>query len=131
MQTNFADAIININININITVTGPLVRLDLGTVLSQTKDGKQELLATPTQQLVMPLDGFLRLPARLRHAEDRGREAHLRRRDQGPAGPLPHRALKALIRLQGRGGSHRRGAPIACPARGRSAVVRVHHGRAR
>ncbi|WP_298232042.1 hypothetical protein [uncultured Azohydromonas sp.] len=54
MQTNFADAIINI------TVTGPLVRLDLGTVLSQTKDGKQELLATPTQQLVMPLDGFLR-----------------------------------------------------------------------
>ncbi|WP_028999372.1 hypothetical protein [Azohydromonas australica] len=54
MQTNFADAIINI------TVTGPLVRLDLGTVLSQSKDGKQELVATPTQQLVMPLDGFLR-----------------------------------------------------------------------
>lgn len=55
MQTNFADTVLNI------TVTGPLVRLDLGTVIpSQTKDGKQELHATPTQQLVMPLEGFLR-----------------------------------------------------------------------
>jgi hypothetical protein len=55
MQTTFADAILNI------TVTGPLVRLDLGTIVAgQAKEGKQELVATPTQQLVMPLDGFLR-----------------------------------------------------------------------
>jgi hypothetical protein len=55
MQTTFADAVLNI------TVTGPLVRLDLGTVVAgPAKEGKQELVATPTQQLVMPLDGFLR-----------------------------------------------------------------------
>ena len=55
MQTSFADTILNI------AITGNLVRLDLGTVTpSQTKDGKQELRATPTQQVVMPMEGFVR-----------------------------------------------------------------------
>lgn len=55
MQATFADTVLNI------AITGTLVRLDLGTVTPvQSKDGKQELKATPTQQLVMPLDGFVR-----------------------------------------------------------------------
>ena len=55
MQTTFADTIINI------AITGNLVRLDLGTVIPvQTQDGKQELRVTPTQQIVMPLEGFVR-----------------------------------------------------------------------
>jgi hypothetical protein len=55
MQTNFADTILNVSI------TGNLVRLDLGTVVpTKTKGGKQELRATPTFQLVMPLEGFVR-----------------------------------------------------------------------
>jgi hypothetical protein len=55
MPTNFADTILNIS------VTGALVRIDLGTIASLPgQDGKQELRATPTQQLVMPLDGFVR-----------------------------------------------------------------------
>jgi hypothetical protein len=55
MQTTFADTVLNIS------VTGPLVRLDLGTVVpGPAKDGQQELVATPTQQLVMPLEGFVR-----------------------------------------------------------------------
>lgn len=55
MQTLFADTILNI------AITGALVRIDLGTVTRQPgKEGKQELRATPTQQLVMPLDGFVR-----------------------------------------------------------------------
>lgn len=55
MQTNFADTILNI------AITGNLVRLDLGTVTPlQSKDGKQELRATPTQQVVMPIEGFVR-----------------------------------------------------------------------
>lgn len=55
MQTTFADAILNIS------VTGALVRLELGTVVATAaQDGKQELVTTPTQQVVMPLEGFLR-----------------------------------------------------------------------
>ncbi len=55
MQTTFADTILNI------AITGNLVRLDLGTVYPvQTQDGKQELRATPTQQVVMPMEGFAR-----------------------------------------------------------------------
>lgn len=55
MQTTFADTIVNI------AVTGNLVRLELGTVIpAPTQDGKQELRVTPTQQVVMPLDGFVR-----------------------------------------------------------------------
>lgn len=55
MNTTFADTILNI------AVTGPLVRIDLGTVSAvQGQNGQQELRATPTQQLVMPLDGFVR-----------------------------------------------------------------------
>lgn len=55
MQTTFADTILNI------ALTGNLVRLDLGTVTpTQPQDGKQALRATPTQQVVMPLEGFAR-----------------------------------------------------------------------
>ena len=55
MQTNFADSILNV------AITGALVRLDFGTVTPvQGADGKQELRATPTFQLVMPIEGFVR-----------------------------------------------------------------------
>ena len=55
MQTNFADTILNVSI------TGNLIRLDWGTVVStQSKEGKSELRATPTFQLVMPIEGFVR-----------------------------------------------------------------------
>jgi hypothetical protein len=55
MQTTFADTILNI------AITGNLVRLDLGIITPvQTPEGKQELRATPTQQVVMPLEGFVR-----------------------------------------------------------------------
>lgn len=55
MQTTFADTVLNI------AITGNLVRLDLGTITPvQTQEGKQELRATPTQQVVMPMEGFVR-----------------------------------------------------------------------
>ncbi len=55
MQTSFADTILNI------AITGNLVRLDLGTVSPIVgKDGKQDFRATPTQQIVMPMEGFVR-----------------------------------------------------------------------
>lgn len=55
MQTTFADTILNI------AITGNLVRLDLGTFIQiQSKDDMQELRATPTQQVIMPLEGFVR-----------------------------------------------------------------------
>ncbi len=55
MQTTFADTILNI------AITGNLVHLDLGTITPvQNQDGKQELRATPTQQVVMPMEGFVR-----------------------------------------------------------------------
>jgi hypothetical protein len=55
MQTTFADTILNIS------VTGALVRLELGTVVpGPAQDGKQELVTSPTQLVVMPLEGFLR-----------------------------------------------------------------------
>jgi hypothetical protein len=55
MNTTFADTMLNI------TVTGPLVRIDLGTLTPTTNaEGKQEVRATVTQQLVMPLEGFAR-----------------------------------------------------------------------
>lgn len=55
MQTNFADIIINI------AVTGPLVRIDLGTLNPvQSKDGKLEHQPVVNQQLVMPIEGFAR-----------------------------------------------------------------------
>lgn len=54
MQTNYADTILNI------TLTGAVVRIDFGTVAPVTRpDGTQEVRSTPTQQLVMPLDGFV------------------------------------------------------------------------
>lgn len=55
MQINYADTLLNIR------VTGPLVRLEFGTVEAVQGTGKkQELRATPTQQVVMPLEGFAR-----------------------------------------------------------------------
>ena len=55
MQTNFADTVLNV------AITSALVRLDFGTVSPvQGADGKQELRATPTFQLVMPIEGFVR-----------------------------------------------------------------------
>lgn len=56
MQTTFADTILNI------TITGNLIRLDLGTVTPVRAEdgGKQTLRTTPTQQVVMPLEGFVR-----------------------------------------------------------------------
>lgn len=55
MQTTFADT------DLNIATTGNLVRINLGAIMSiQTQDGKQELRSAPTQQVVMPMDGFVR-----------------------------------------------------------------------
>lgn len=55
MQTQFADTVLNI------AITGPLVRIDLGVVVPQTDDkGKQSLRASATQQVVMPIEGFVR-----------------------------------------------------------------------
>ena len=55
MQTTFADAVLNI------TVTGALVRLELGTLTpAPGSNGKQEFATTPTQQVVLPLEGFIR-----------------------------------------------------------------------
>jgi hypothetical protein len=55
MQTNFADTILNMS------RTGGLVRIDLGTLTPvQNNEGKQELRAVVTQQLIMPLEGFIK-----------------------------------------------------------------------
>ena len=55
MQTTFADTILNV------VVTGNLVRFDFGTVTpSPGKEGTQEMRATPTVHMVMPIDGFIR-----------------------------------------------------------------------
>jgi hypothetical protein len=55
MQTNYADTILNI------AITGAMVRIDFGTVTPVTNpDGTQQGRVTQTQQLVMPLDGFVR-----------------------------------------------------------------------
>lgn len=43
---------------INIAVTGPLLRLELGTMHAPAKEGEKPQLL-PSQTLVMPLDGFL------------------------------------------------------------------------
>lgn len=48
----FADRIINI------AVTGPLVRIELGTMQPPRAEGQQAQLI-PSQTLVMPLDGFV------------------------------------------------------------------------
>jgi hypothetical protein len=55
MQTTFADAILNI------AVTGPLIRIDLGVMAPQVDaQGKQTVRAVHTQQIVMPMEGFVR-----------------------------------------------------------------------
>ena len=58
MQIIFADAAVNI------AITGSLVRIDLGTVIpdpNQQATDKPGVRLNTNQQLVMPLEGFLRL----------------------------------------------------------------------
>lgn len=56
MQTNYADAIINIAIT-----PGNMVRIELGIVTPiATGEGKQGISLTPTQNVVMSIDGFVR-----------------------------------------------------------------------
>ena len=56
MQVHFADGITNISL----TGIG-LVRLEFGAVSpAAAKDATQPMALSPTQQVVMPLDGFLR-----------------------------------------------------------------------
>jgi hypothetical protein len=58
MQIIFADAAVNI------AMTGSLVRIDLGTVTpdpNQQATDKPRVRLNTNQQLVMPLEGFLRL----------------------------------------------------------------------
>jgi hypothetical protein len=57
MQTHFADAAINIS------MTGSLVRIDFGTVVPAASNDaeKREVKVSQSHQLVMPLEGFLRL----------------------------------------------------------------------
>ena len=55
MQTTFADGLANI------TATGPLICIDFRVATpTHTPEGKQELRMTQTQQVVMPLEGFVR-----------------------------------------------------------------------
>lgn len=54
MVPQFADTFVQVS------VTGSLVRIDLGAVVVPTREGKEESRLVPTQQLVMPLDGFIR-----------------------------------------------------------------------
>jgi hypothetical protein len=51
-SANFADRIVNI------AVTGPMIRIELGTLVLPAGEGATQKLA-PSQTLVMPLDGFL------------------------------------------------------------------------
>ena len=56
MQVHFADGITNISL-----MGMGLVRLEFGAISSAAaKDGEQPVTLSPTQQVVMPLDGFLR-----------------------------------------------------------------------
>ncbi len=55
MNTSFADLILNIS------VTGQLIRLELGTLVSKTDtEGNHQFETISTQQIVMPLEGFVR-----------------------------------------------------------------------
>ena len=54
MTPFFADTIVQVSL------AGSLVRIDLGTVTVVSTDGRQENRLVPTQQLVMPLEGFVR-----------------------------------------------------------------------
>ncbi len=55
MEVHFADRILNI------AITGPLVRIDFGTVTpAKNAEGKEEVRLHPTQQIVLPLEGFVR-----------------------------------------------------------------------
>lgn len=46
---------------VNVSVTGPLIRLDFGLAQpGKTEDGKDAVRLTQMEQLVLPLDGFVR-----------------------------------------------------------------------
>lgn len=56
MQVFFADGMTNISMSGN-----GLIRLEFGAVAPTGKpEGKQQVALQPTQQIVMPLEGFLR-----------------------------------------------------------------------
>lgn len=56
MQVYFADGIINISLSGN-----GLVRLEFGSVAQPAPEATdQQVVLTPTHQVVMPIDGFLR-----------------------------------------------------------------------
>lgn len=56
MQVLFADGITNISLS-----AGGLVRLEFGAVSGTREvDGQQQAMLSATQQIVMPLEGFLR-----------------------------------------------------------------------
>jgi len=54
MTPIFSDTIVQVSL------TGSLVRIDLGAVAVVNNDGKQETRLVSAQQLVMPLEGFVR-----------------------------------------------------------------------
>lgn len=46
---------------VNVTITGPLIRLDFGLAQqSKTEDGKDTVRLSQIEQVVLPLDGFVR-----------------------------------------------------------------------
>lgn len=56
MQVFFADGITNVSLS-----GSGLVRIEFGAVAPAPKDnGQQQMALTPTQQVVMPMEGFLR-----------------------------------------------------------------------
>lgn len=56
MQVLFADGVTNVSISGN-----GLVRIEFGAVApAPTENGQQRVTLTPTQQVVMPMEGFLR-----------------------------------------------------------------------
>lgn len=56
MQVFFADGITNVSLS-----GSGLVRIELGAVHpASSSNGEQQMTLSPTQQIVMPLEGFLR-----------------------------------------------------------------------
>lgn len=46
---------------VNVSITGPLIRLDFGLAQqSKTEDGKDAVRLSQIEQVVLPLDGFVR-----------------------------------------------------------------------
>lgn len=56
MQVFFADGITNVSLS-----GSGLVRIEFGAIApASTGEGEQQMTLSPTQQIVMPLEGFLR-----------------------------------------------------------------------